>query len=68
MLYTRNGVIYLCLKNADKRLRFSTGLKDSPQARDFIEQNSRLFVENKPKALQEFYALKNANFTLDFKD
>ncbi|TQR48253.1 phage integrase SAM-like domain-containing protein, partial [Campylobacter troglodytis] len=33
-----------------------------------IEQNSRLFVENKPKALQEFYALKNANFTLDFKD
>ncbi|TQR44174.1 hypothetical protein, partial [Campylobacter troglodytis] len=68
MLYIRNGVIYLCLKNADKRLRFSTGLKDSPQARNFIEQNSRLFVENKPKALQEFYALKNANFTLDFKD
>ena len=62
MLYARNGVVYLSLNENGKRLRLSTGLKDSPHAREFIAKNSRLFVKNKLKALQEFHALQGAKF------
>lgn len=56
-IYARKGTLYIQTKIEGKRLRLSTGLKDCALSVEFIQQNFKLFLQNKAKALQKYYEL-----------
>lgn len=54
-IYARSGILYINTKIENKRVRLSTGLKDSALSVEFILQNFELFLRDKTRALQKFY-------------
>ena len=56
-IYARNGYLYIKSQNQGKRVRLSTGLKDSALSVEFVKANFRLFLKDKTRALQRYYEL-----------
>lgn len=56
-IYARSGILYINTKIENKRVRLSTGLKDSALSVEFILQNFELFLRDKTRALQKYYEL-----------
>lgn len=56
-IYSRNGMIYIQAKRDKKRIRLSTSLKHNASSFEFVKAHFALFLNNKTKALQEFYRL-----------
>lgn len=56
-IYTRNGWLYIKSQKQGKRVRLSTGLKDSALSVEFVKANFRLFLADRTRALQRYYEL-----------
>lgn len=56
-IYTRNGWLYIKSQQQGKRVRLSTGLKDSALSVEFVKANFRLFLADRTRALQRYYEL-----------
>lgn len=58
-IYSRGDKLYLDYRTNGTRFRVASGLKDSREARDFIQANYTLFIHDKEQAQREFIAYSN---------